>query len=359
METSPFPFQGPLAADQVKGRTELLRDLIERATMRTVTALIGPRRYGKTSVLRKVAAVLEEAGTNVVWVDLYETRSMADLVVRFDDGLAAAGAGTGAHREIAASVGFNLGMFKLEFSKPVSQRPDPDAALHLVLDTLVTSAQRQPTVLIVDEFTGIRSVDGAAAMLRTKIQHHVQTLGVLFAGSEPTMLTEMFTDRAAPFYGQADLVTIEPFTNTELTDIIEQGFAETERKAGPISGHIHQFTGGHPFAAMQLASEAWQLTPAGHTADADTWTAALQRVEARVGPGLEVIFSSFSGSEQAVLRAIANDRPLFGGSLDLFDTSAGSVQAARDRFIANGTLSRELTIIDPFLRNWIRRRFAL
>ena len=61
---------------------------MERITERRVTALIGPRRFGKTSVLRRVAHGLTEM--SVIWVDLYEVTSMIDLAIRFDEALAAA-----------------------------------------------------------------------------------------------------------------------------------------------------------------------------------------------------------------------------------------------------------------------------
>ena len=79
MDVSPFPYHGPLEPDQVGGREELIADLIERVTEHRVTALLGPRRYGKTSVLRRVAADVSAAGAEVVWVDFYEVASMADV----------------------------------------------------------------------------------------------------------------------------------------------------------------------------------------------------------------------------------------------------------------------------------------
>ena len=59
----------------------LIRNLlVERVTARRVTALLGPRRYGKTSVLREVAARGSELST--VWVDLFEVVSIADAAIR-------------------------------------------------------------------------------------------------------------------------------------------------------------------------------------------------------------------------------------------------------------------------------------
>lgn len=82
MEGSPFPYQGPLDAGQLHGRDDLVEDLVERVTARRVTALLGPRRYGKSSMLREVSARCSELTT--VWVDLYEVTSPPDLAIRFD-----------------------------------------------------------------------------------------------------------------------------------------------------------------------------------------------------------------------------------------------------------------------------------
>jgi hypothetical protein len=103
MEVSPFPYQGPLAPDQVNGRGTHLTDLTERISERRVSALLGPRRFGKTSVLGRLAADLTEMTT--VWVDLYEVVSMADLAARFDQALGAVSGAFGAlARQIATGL---------------------------------------------------------------------------------------------------------------------------------------------------------------------------------------------------------------------------------------------------------------
>lgn len=361
MELSPFPHQGPLSAEQVRGRAALVDDLIERVTARRVTALLGPRRFGKTSVLRKVAAVCEEAGTSIVWLDLYETSSTADFAIRVDAALAAS-RGAVRHRfgELAATAQLNLGMFKVEFSRPPSQRPIADAALHVALDILIDGALSQPTVLIIDEFTGIADVRGAAGMLRTKLQHHVQEIGVLFAGSQPSLMSAMFTEQSMPFYGQADLIRILPFYPVELADIVSHGFDHTGRSAGPLPGLIHAVTHGHPYRSMQLADAAWLRTPTGETCDNEIWMSALSHVQDSNDVINETMYASCSQPEQGVLRAIASSRPLYGATLDLYGVSAGGMAAARNRLTANGIIESEnatISIVDPLLAGWIRRRF--
>lgn len=360
MEASPFPHQGPLSADQVRGRDWLIADLLERATSRRVTALLGPRRFGKTSVLRKVQSILDDAGNSVIWLDLYETRSAADLVVRIDDSLAKT-AGSTRQRigSVAASASVNLGMFKMEFSRPAAQRPDPDASLHVLLDLLVSAATSHPTVIVIDEFTGLNGVPGATGLLRTKLQHHVQDVGLLFAGSEPTAMATMFSDRNQPFYAQADIVEIQRFTLAELSEIISDGFRQTNRDPRNVAGAIFHFTDGHPYRSMQLADAAWVRSEPNLAASEDLWVGALESVREASVSGLETLFSSFNAGEQAVLRATAGGRPLFGGSLDLYGASSGGIASARDRLIADGTLTKDRRIVDPLLADWIRNRFAL
>lgn len=359
VEGTPFPHQGPLAPESVGGRDELIADLVERVTARRMTALLGPRRFGKTSVLGAVAARLEDAGTSVIRLDVYETRSSADLVVRLDRALAAGrGRMTSRLASLAVRSSINLGVLRMEFAKPPAQRPDPDASLDLLLDLLVEAASAEPTLLVIDEFTGINGVAGAAGLLRTKLQHQVQVIGVLFAGSEPSAMAAMFTEPSQPFYAQADIIEIQPFTLAELAAIVDDGFTATGRHAGNLAGLVHQATGGHPYRAMQLADAAWVRTDPGSSGDA-AWASALPSVQRSIAAGLEVFFGTFSAAEQVVLRALATGRPLFGGTLALFGASSGAVQAARDRLVGNGTLTRDLTIVDPMLSDWIRTTLPL
>ena len=121
MEISPFPFQGPLEPEWVAGRIDLQRDLRRRVDERRLTALLGPRRYGKTSILRRVASDLGTDGYETVWIDLYELSSMADLA----GSLGAAGA-TVLAAALAAVDGAGLGVAASQAARsttPARARP--------------------------------------------------------------------------------------------------------------------------------------------------------------------------------------------------------------------------------------------
>ena len=207
MHGSPFPYQGPLAPEQVRGREDLIADLATRLADHRVTALLGPRRFGKTSTLRRVLFDLQGVSTDAVWIDLYELTSLADLAARIDAGLdAVRGPLRQALDRIASALEVSLGTISVALRGRASDRPDPALTIAALLRTMVTAAEGHSLVVAFDEFSGVASVDGAAGLLRTGLQHHYQNLGIVFAGSEPSLMRTLFTDQAQPFYGQADLV---------------------------------------------------------------------------------------------------------------------------------------------------------
>jgi hypothetical protein len=361
VEVSPFPYQGPLEPHQVHGRDDLIRDLIERVTERRVTALIGPRRFGKTSVLRRVAADLTEVTT--IAVDLYEVTSMADVAVRFDDALAAtSGEFADFARTLAASISFNLGMVKVDLTRPPRNRPDPNVTFHALLDVLVRAATRHATLLVIDEFSSIAYVEGAAGALRTALQHHYQSIGIIFSGSYPSMMRTLFTTRAEPFYGQADLVHIESLSTATVQQIVTRGFSATGREAGHLAGFISAFTGGHPQRTMQLADACWRNTPPGETAGAATWARALADVRHAVAEEMERLYSGFERGERAVLRAVAGSGSIYGKQADLLELSSGTATHARQSLLDRGELTSGesgLIVVDPLLADWLRERFPI
>ncbi len=360
MELSPFPHQGPLEPASVVGRDDLVADLIERVTARRVTALLGPRRYGKTTVLRRVADDLAAAGTSTIWVDTYATTSMTDLALRIDAGM---GRATGSVApelfERAAGIGLNLGVLRAEFSRRGTQRPEPIAMLHGLLDSLVAAAERHPTVVIFDEFGGIFGADGAAGLLRTKLQHHFQRIGLLFAGSQPTLMREMFSLQHMPFYAQADLIEIEPFDAGTTRRIVSDGFESTGRDAAGLGARVFEFTAGHPYRVMQVADAAWRRTAPGETATDDVWLEARVFVRNATRLAHEAMFATFSPSERSVLRLLASDAALFGNDAEMLGLSSSSAYASRDHLVGMGIirpLDARFVVVDPVFADWIRER---
>lgn len=363
MDQSPFPYHGPLQPDQVTGREHLAVDLAQRITDRRLTALVGPRRYGKTSLLKRVSADLQAVGPQPVWIDLYQMTSMADVAGAVDQGLASV---VGPVRRIldsiASTLSVNIGVLGVQLARRPSQRPDPVLSLRTLLGVLVRAAQRHEVFIVFDEFSGIANVEGGAGVLRTELQHHFQSFGVVFAGSEPSTMRTLFSAQSQPFFAQADLVEIGPLPDDAVHRIIEDGFANTNRGTGGISRHIVAFAGGHPQRAMQLADALWRLVESGGTADQQTWEHALAAVRASVDAGSEHIYSLLPAGQQKTLRAVASGGSIFGAAASMVDLPPGTARDAAETLVGNGFLHRSqpgLSVVDPLLADWLRRRFPL
>jgi uncharacterized protein len=354
---SPFPHHGPLEPQQVHGRNELIADLVARVSAHRPTVLVGPRRYGKTSVLGCLEAQLQDTVT-VVRVDLYELRSWADFAVRLDGALAAVPAARrrGLDR-IAAGLEVNLGVVKASLARP--NRPDPDTTADRLLDVLVAHAQAHPTVVVFDEFSSIIRVDGAAGMLRTKLQHHYQNIGLVFAGSEPSTMRMLFTGTGQPFYAQADLVDVPALSLPALIDIIEAGFDGTPPEG--LAGRIHTFTSGHPQRSMQMADAAWGAVRDGIDTTS-VWAEALERSRVQTADSHETRFSGLPPADQAVMRLAASGGALFGRDAELLSLSRSSAQHARQHLVEQGQIAvvvDGVEVVDPLYADWIRGRFAI
>ncbi len=363
MEVSPFPFQGPLEAGEVTGRDTLRRDLAARMTNRQVTALLGPRRYGKTSLLRRVTADLAEVGPETVWIDLYELNSMADLAGAIDHAIAGL---TGRVRRmldsITSDLSFRIGSLGVELSRSARERPDPVLAVRALLRKLVEVAGHHDLIVVFDEFSGIANVDRAAGLLRTELQHHYRDLGIVFAGSEPSTMRMLFSDQAQPFFAQADLIEIGPLTDNEITDIVDAGFGRTGRDPGATVEQIIKFVRGHPQRMMQMADAVWRATDEGATADLETWQQALSAVRASVDSGTERLYALLPTGQQKTLRAIVSGGSPYGTAADVLELPAGTATGAIESLTNLGYLIRtngKLLVVDPLFADWIRRRFPV
>lgn len=365
-EQSPFPYHGPLAPEQVSGRDELAQDLAERLTARKVTALLGPRRYGKTSLLRRVTADLADTvDAETVWIDLYELSSMADLAGAIDRGLSATGGRVGrALRSIAGTFSLNLGVLGVELTKSRRDRPDPVLLVRSLLQVVVETAKRHDLIVVLDEFSGIADVPKAAGVLRTELQHHYRELSIVFAGSQPSTMRLLFADQAQPFFAQADLVEIGPLRGEAVAEIVAAGFERTGRDAGGTTSRLVAAAEGHPQRAMQLADALWSRTPEGGVADDSTWEAALEHVRHDVDNGSERLFALLPTGHQKTLRVVATGGSVHGTAADVLDLASGTATAAVDALLGSGYLARgeernRLRIVDPMLADWIRRRFPV
>jgi hypothetical protein len=363
VESSPFPHHGPLLPDQVTGRDEEARNLALRLVEHRPTALLAPRRYGKTSLIGHTLHRLEEAGAaSALRVDLFGLASFADFAARLDRALAATqGRLRRTVDSVAAGLSLRLGVVQVDLRQKPGAAPDPVATCHGLLDVLTGAGERDRMVVAFDEFSDVTRVDGLDALLRSHLQEHYQEVGLVFAGSSPSMMRELFAGRGRPFFSQAEILEMGPLDQTAVTDIVHRGFQATDRRAGPVAMRSWTLARGHPQRSMQLADAAWRRTPPGEEADDVTWEGAVADVREAVDGGFRAVYEELGGAQGPVLRAIARTGSPFSAAEARFhDLSNSSITLARDQLVRDGHVVRQGTamrIVDPLWEDWLVRTF--
>lgn len=366
MELNPFTFNRPVEPEDLIDRDDEARRLLELAEGGHASRLSAPRRYGKTSLLRRVGRDAERIGINYVEVDFYGALSVLDLARRMEE---AYGRLRSPLRRVAISAietfrpKLSVGAGPVRVEAQASQRAEAGRILSGLLDLPRTLFERDGTrtLVVFDEFQELLAVgDGVDGLFRSHIQRHGEAASYIFAGSHPGLMQQLFGERQRPFFDQARVFQLDPLRDSDLIEYIGMRFERSGREVDAILGPLVEIARGHPQRAMLLAHHLWEQTPRGKEATPELWQASLERVFAEHGEALEAIWDGLSRNEQSVLAAFA-----FGGeslfnerTLVRFNLSKGGAQHARDTLARMGHLQRlggEWQAVDPLLSEWIVR----
>ena len=376
-----FPFEGPVPPELLIDRASELDLLARRAADRVSVRLVAPRRYGKTSLLLAHAGRLQESSWRTAHVDLSRVTDLTDVARRLGAAYAHLDAPwVRAHLSgLLARLGVSLSPVGPAVSlgpRPMTSDPETaEAILPRLLDLPKTlwDADRTPTLVVFDEFQDLlvarKDLDG---LLRSRIQYHADAAAYVYAGSEPSMMRELFDRRERPLFGQADPLALVPLPIDEtLTDLAAR-FAVDGLDPGDALGALVVFAAGHPQRTMllaylladRLASQASGTSQAPGTRQAPGTPQTASEVVAdalvRTQPAHQALWQQLGRSERVVLAAVADGTPPTSRALaDEHQLARGTLDAAAARLADQGHLIRTprgSRLVDPLLAEWLRRR---
>ena len=367
-EVNPFVFSRPLDPQHLIDREREAEQLVALAEGGHATRLSAPRRYGKTSLLRRVGRDAEKIGFNYVEVDFYGVLSQEDVAVRLEKayrGLKSAPrrAADAAIEALRPRVSLGAGPARVEASPSLAQEREGSRALVGLLDLPLELYERTGTRTLVafDEFQSLLAVNPQIdGLFRSRIQGHGDSASYIFAGSHPGLMEHLFGAYERPFFGQARVMKLGPLENSDLIEYIGERFESGRRDVTPVIHPLLALVKGHPQRAMLVAHYLWQQTPCGEAATPERWQSTLYTLFSEYGEALQATWDALETKEKAVLAALAVGRdPLFSDrTLQRFNLSKGGVQHARDALAKRGHLHRVgegWDLVDPLLTEWIVR----
>ena len=365
-DVNPFRFSGPLAPEEMIDRDNEADDLLALANGRHSFRLVGPRRYGKTTLLRRVLESAEREQMATVLVDLQDVLSIAEIVVRIERGYERLKGPIRRRVEnVLRSWNIGLSLGGGGFTATLQRNPNVDAesVLLRLLELPESLFERDGTTSLIafDEIQDVLAVTGADGKIRSVIQHQADAATYAFAGSAPGVMQQLFADPKRPLLDQAVPRNLEPLPLDGVGEYVAGRFGKTGRDPGPALPPLLEFTRGHPQRSMMFAHYLWERTPRKVTADEGTWLSALDDAARDSVPLMRAIWRALTNNERRVARALAvTTTPLYSE-----ETAAAvgikrtSIRKALESLVANADVIYQgdrPRLTDPMFEFWLQSR---
>lgn len=364
---NPFVVAGELAAKDMIDRHRETVDLLAHARAGQPFRLVGPRRYGKTTLLARALGEAKVEGMATALVDLEGVVSLESVVVRIERAYEQrlTGAARRAVQAILRSwdLGVALGGGGFTARLQTSRGVHVESVLQRVLELPAALHQRtgRRSLIVFDEVQDLLRIPDAAGAVRSVIQHHGHAASYGFAGSAPGVMRKLFEDPTQPLLEHAVPYRLGPLPLDEIGEYVAGRFQSTDRDAGAALDPLLTFTRGHPQRTMLLAHHLWRQTPAGDDADERTWEAALETALAESEQALRARFEALPVNEQRMALALANfdAGPYEERAYRAVGLKRGSLTATLDALVDRAEVippAGDPRLTDPLLERWLRRR---
>ncbi len=369
----PIPPDGPLC-----DRAPELQELAAHARAKGSVVLYSPRRFGKTSLVKRVQSDLAAEGAVTIFCDLFGVASAEDAAARLS-------------RAVFAQVHGREPLWKralatLRTFRPVL-RPDPQggasltvepvaagrtglALLNEVMEALVSfiAGTEELVHLALDEFQEIVMLKEAPAV-EAELRSGIARTGAAwtFVGSRRHLLLGLFSDRQRPFFQSAILRPLPPLPAADLRAYVQERFAAGGRPCNEAAAVcLTSLAAGHPYYAQRLGYFAWEIAQREKLEIVEpTIAAALAELLQAETPVYEAVVSALTLQQRLLLRALAREpspRIMAAGYLQRHRLgSVGGIQksirALRELDLAereNDTEPWRLT--DAMLARWLNGR---
>ena len=371
VDASPFRFEGPVEPGDLIGRETETAAVAGYARAGRAMSIAAPRRYGKTSLLRSVAAQLQKQDHIVATVDLLGLEGPADFATRYATAWRRAtesdrrARGT-VQRVLAGLAGLGVTVAGVGVQVSFARDQDPGSVLHAVLD--LPGQVDRPVLVVLDEFQALHEAwPNGEGVLRGHVQHQLGRVSYVFAGSQPHLLEAAFADSGRAFYNQVLRVPLGRLAGPALADAFTARFLATDRDPGTALTPLLALADGHPQRAMFLAHLLWEQVPRGGQATDSHWAAAVLAARAWVADEMTGAWTGLSRHQQRALIAVAGYGSATLASVQVDGVPRSALQAAQSSLLRRGLVEAETgrtgprggtryRLVDPLLADWVLRR---
>ena len=372
---NPFRF-GALARDEsFTDRDQEIAELLSDARNGQDVVVFAPRRFGKTSLVDRVAQRLVRDRVLVGEINLMRAPTKEKLAEKlaatvYEDiaGPLARAKDFGARLfrglRITPTIVVDPDTGALTFAFGAGHRAeDVDATLERLFELVaqVATERGRGALLILDEFQEVIELDPQLPKLLRSVLQEQPEVAHFYLGSKRHMMERIFNDAQEPFWRSAKQLELGVIPAAPFAAFIARRFTDTNRRVEPpVVDEILRITGGHPYATQELCYFLWEQTPSRQTADTGRLALALSEVLRSEHTHFSLLWDRASANQKLVLQSLARERgrPLSEEYRRRHGLrSVSSTQKALEALERNELIARQkgLTwITEPFLTEWIR-----
>jgi uncharacterized protein len=271
MET-PFMFGKAVFTETFTNRTKDIARLKANFNNHINTILISPRRWGKSSLVKKVAEVMNSKTTKVITIDLFSVRDEEDFYKQLATQTIKA-----TSNKMQEWVGLAKQFFK-NITPKISLGIDPATDFEIEFDyesldknykeilnlpEVIAKHKNVHIVICVDEFQNLMNFKNPKLFqkrLRAEWQHHHNVTYCLY-GSKQHMMVALFEKQSNPFYKFGDVMYLQKIEKEEWIKFITNQFFKTKKSiSSELAESIADAVKNHSYYVQQLSHLVWMHT---------------------------------------------------------------------------------------------------
>ena len=340
------------------------------------TILISPRRWGKSSLVKRAGD--EVLGTTksvrIVHLDMFNIRTEEDFYKYLSENLLRAVSGKLEDwvqnskkflKKLMPRITFSPEelqevSFVLNWTDVVKQ---PDEILDLAEN--IANDKGIKIVICIDEFQNLSYFEKPLDFqkkLRSHWQNHSNVSYCLY-GSKRNMLMEVFASPSMPFYKFGDLMFLQKISSEYWKKFIQERFNSTGKKIRKKQAEkIALLVENHPYYVQQLAQLCWLRTD--KEVDDEIIEETLNSLALQLSLLFQNMTENLSTSQVNFLRALLDGVKMFSSIETLRNYSLGtSANISRikgaliNKEIIDENTPGKIELLDPVYRYWLKEYY--
>jgi AAA+ ATPase superfamily predicted ATPase len=345
--------------------------------------IIGPRRIGKTSLLRNLKNNVQDK-VIFAYINCRKITSLADffrqttgslitayeekhkikgLVKKFSDVFKGKiTAATRSISEIGGSIEY-IGNVYLRFRENEIDEKELISETFEFIENLSTELN-EPIIIALDEFQELSKFNGNIFNMLKSHMDNQPNVRYIFSGSSVSLLHDVFLKPDSPLYLMAARIQLEPIKKKDVDDYIR---SRLKTQNITISEHaldlIYEYTAGYPFYFQKIGFLLYQIAVIGKKKhiDIDDVENAFSSMLNEFDSEFESRYSTkFSRQQQDILKYLSQDktRRLSEISEDMRTSASSLTTSMKDLYntmTVNKPKEGTYGIMDNVFRLWLKK----